>query len=83
MFITLSSLRPLSSKPFCKASAWLIVLGKPSSKNPFLQSSFDNLSQTKSIVSSSGTNWPLSKYDFTFFPSSVSFLILCLKISPV
>lgn len=65
------------------ASACLTVLGKPSNKNPLLQSSLDILSFTISIVNSSGTRRPLSIYPFAFIPSSVFSLILALNISPV
>ena len=62
----------------------MIVLGYPSSKNPFfLTYSVERASLTISFVISSGTYSPDANIDFTFRPNSVSFLIFSLNISPV
>ena len=65
--ITASTFFPLCDKNLSKATAWSFVLGKPSKTAPFFVSSWDNLSSTISITTSSGTNNPLSIYDFIFF----------------
>ena len=66
-----------------RASACGIVRGNPSRMYPSLQSGWLILSITRSTVSSSGTRSPWSMNAFAFFPSSVPFLILARKISPV
>jgi len=66
-----------------KASAWATVLGKPSKRKPLSQSSFVNLSLTIPIVTSSGTNWPLSIYLFASIPKGVFSFMFALNISPV
>jgi len=65
------------------ASACAIVLGKPSSKNPFLQSSSKNLSLIICIIILSGTKLPISIYFFADKPISVFLFTLFLNISPV
>ena len=82
--LSTSKFTTFTSRPsFSKASACGIVRGKPSRINPFLQSSFLRRSSTISRTTSSLTSPPASIIAFTFFPSSVWFLMFSRKISPV
>ena len=60
-----------------------MVLGKPSNKNPFLQSFCEILSLTNSIIRPSETKFPASITAFAFSPNSVPFLMASRNISPV
>ena len=60
-----------------------MVLGKPSNKNPLLQSSFDILSSTSPTITSSETKIPASIKALASSPRSVSSSTASLNIFPV
>ena len=78
MFRTTSISATLSS-----AMAWGMVRGNPSRIYPFLQSSFESLSLTRSITTSSGTRLPASMKVFASLPSAVCSLMFLRNMSPV
>ena len=82
-FITKSTFLLFSARISSSFSACSTVRGKPSNIAPSLQSSSLSLFITIGTVISSGTSCPFDIYSFAFFPNSVLFDILALKISPV
>src|SRR3954453_15317178 len=80
---TTSSGVPPSSSRSLNVLAWGTLRGKPSSRNPLRASSSSSRDRTIPMVISSGTRSPASMNFFASWPSSVPWLTLARKMSPV
>mmetsp|Transcript_676 Transcript_676/g.1850 ORF Transcript_676/g.1850 Transcript_676/m.1850 type:complete len:217 (+) Transcript_676:342-992(+) len=80
---TMLTLSFVSLRMASSFSAWPTVRGKPSSKNPPLQSSAAILSLMIAATRSSSTNAPLFITSSAFFPTSVPAATAARSMSPV